>query len=120
MPLFDGGLIGSLNDQARAAYEQAVATYRQTVLSAYGEVEDNLAALHRLEGETQTQAKATAASERALAQANNLYKEGATTYLDVISAENAELQARLATVTLRVRRLTASVQLLKALGGGWQ
>jgi NodT family efflux transporter outer membrane factor (OMF) lipoprotein len=120
MPLFNGGLTSSLNGQARAAYEQTVANYRQTVLSAYGEAEDNLAALHHLESESQTQAKATASSERALAQANTLYKEGATTYLDVVSTQNAELQARLASITLQIRRLTASVGLIKAIGGGWQ
>jgi NodT family efflux transporter outer membrane factor (OMF) lipoprotein len=120
MPVFEGGQISALNDEARAAYEQAAATYRQTVLTAYGEVEDNLAALHRLEQEDKTQTAATAAAERALTQANDLYKNGATTYLDVVVAQTNELQAKLASITISIRRLNASVQLVEALGGGWQ
>ncbi|MDP9128033.1 MAG: efflux transporter outer membrane subunit [Pseudomonadota bacterium] len=120
MPLFEGGQINALNDEARAAYEQTVAEYRQTVLTAYGEVEDNLAALHRLAEESQTQAIAAAAAERTLTQDNNRYRDGVATYLDVVTAQNNELQARLAAVTISVRRMTASVQLIRALGGGWQ
>jgi NodT family efflux transporter outer membrane factor (OMF) lipoprotein len=120
MPLFEGGRISAMTDEARAAYEQMVASYRQTVLAAYGEVEDNLVALHRLEQENQTQTAATAAAERSLAQANDRYKGGMTIYLDVVAAQNSELQAKLASVNIEVRRLIASVQLIKALGGGWQ
>ena len=120
MPLFEGGLISALNDQARAAYEQSAAAYRQTVLDAYGEVEDNLVALHRLEEEMKTQKAAEASAGRALAQANDLYKAGATTFLDVAIAQNNALQAQQGTITVTIRRLTASVQLVKALGGGWQ
>jgi NodT family efflux transporter outer membrane factor (OMF) lipoprotein len=120
MPLFEGGKIAALTDEARAAYDQAVASYRQTVLDAYGEVEDNLAALHKLEQEAETQKAATAATQRALAQAGDRYKGGLTTYLDVAVAQDNELQARLASVAIEVRRLNASVQLVKALGGGWE
>jgi NodT family efflux transporter outer membrane factor (OMF) lipoprotein len=119
-PIFEGGQIDALNDQARAAYNQAVAAYRQTVLNAYGEVEDNLVALHRLEQEAKTQKTATAAAERALAQANDRYKSGITTYLDVVTTQNNELQAQLDSVNIVIRRLTASVRLIEAIGGGWQ
>lgn len=116
--LFDAGRLSDLSDEARAAYDQNVATYRQTVLEAYQEVEDNLAALHHLHDENQTQAAAVLAADRALKQANHLYEGGATTYLDVVTAQNSDLQAKLAAVNLHARRLTASVQLIKTLGGG--
>lgn len=120
LPIFTGGQISSLNDQAQAAYNQSIAQYRQTVLNAYGEVEDNLAALHRLEQENKTQTKAKAAAGRALAQANNRYKAGITIFTDVVVAQNNDLQAQLAAVNLNIRRLTASVLLIEALGGGWE
>jgi outer membrane protein TolC len=119
-PLFEGGLIDAMNDEARAAYNQQVASYRQTVLVAYGEVEDNLAAIHHLDMENKTQAAAAAAAERSLTQANILYKEGDATYLDVVVSQNNALQAELAATILAVRRLTASAELIKALGGSWK
>jgi NodT family efflux transporter outer membrane factor (OMF) lipoprotein len=120
LTLFDAGRISSLTDEARAAYDEAAANYRQTVLTAYQQVEDNLAALHHLGDENQSQQAATAAAERSLAQENNLYIGGAVTYLDVSVAENAALQAELAEITIHMRRLAAAIQLVKALGGGWQ
>ena len=120
LPIVQGGAIDALNEEARASYDQQAANYRQTVLTAYGEVEDNLAAMRQLAQEDKTQATATTAAERALAQANNLYKGGDATYLDVVVSQNNELQAKLAAVTIAVRHLTASAQLIKALGGGWQ
>ena len=119
MPLFDGGKIRAMTDEARAVYEQTVANYRQTVLNAYGEVEDNLAALHRLEEEERSQGAAVYAAGRGLAQAFDRYQGGVATSLDVAVAQNGELQARLAAVSITARRLTASVHLVKALGGGW-
>ena len=120
VPLFEGGLISAVNQSARAAYQAAVADYRQSVLTAYNEVEDSLAALHRLEQENSTETAAAVAAERALVQANDRYKGGLTSYLDVVVAQNTALQAKLNTITILVRRLTASVQLMKAMGGGWQ
>jgi NodT family efflux transporter outer membrane factor (OMF) lipoprotein len=120
LTLFDAGRIESLSDEARAAYDEAAATYRQTVLTAYQEVEDNLAALHQLEDESESQHTATAAAERSLKQEQNLYRGGAVTYLDVATSENTALVAELAEINIRMRLLTASVQLVKALGGGWQ
>ena len=118
--LFDGGKRDALNDKARAAYDEAVAAYRQTVLDAYGEVEDNLAALHLLAGEAETQQAAVTAAADATHQASNLYGGGLETYYDVIQAQNIELAARLSDADIRTRRMTASVLLVKALGGGWQ
>lgn len=119
LTLFDAGAIDALNDQSRAAYNEAVASYRQTVLTAYQEVEDNLAALHHLRDESQTQAAAKTAAGRTLAQANSRYVNGATTYLDVVTAQNLDLQAKLGVVTILERQLTADTQLIVALGGGW-
>jgi len=118
-PLFDGGRIASMSDQARAAYQETVANYRQTVLAAYQEVEDNLAAIRQLDKEHESQAAATAAAERALTQAKNRYTGGIVTYLEVVVAQNTALQAELAFVDIRTRQLNAHVGLIKALGGGW-
>ncbi|MEJ0062264.1 MAG: efflux transporter outer membrane subunit [Alphaproteobacteria bacterium] len=120
MTLFDGGHIAALTDEARAAYDEAAADYRQTVLIAYREVEDNLAALRQLDIESRSQEAAKNAAERLLAQENSLYLGGAATYIDVAVAQNAALQAEIAFVNVRVRRLAAAIQLVRALGGGWQ
>jgi NodT family efflux transporter outer membrane factor (OMF) lipoprotein len=118
--LFDGGKRDALNDKARASYDEAVAQYRQTVLDAYGQVEDNLASLRSLAHEAETQQAAVAAAADATHQAANLYGGGLETYYDVIQAQNIELAARLSDADIRTRRMTASVLLVKALGGGWQ
>jgi NodT family efflux transporter outer membrane factor (OMF) lipoprotein len=115
--VFDGGKIAALSDRAHAAYDEAVANYRQTVLIAFQEVEDNLAALRELALENETQALAAAAAERTLAQAKDRYSGGIATYLDVVVAENTALQAELAAIDVRTRRLNADVLLVKALGG---
>lgn len=117
MTLLDFGAIRGLNAEARAAYEGTVANYRQTVLTAFQEVEDNLAALHHLSDEGKSQKQASAAAARALIQANNRYQGGVATYLDVVTSETADLQSKTAEVTIETRRLVASVQLIKALGG---
>ena len=117
--LFDGGRIDALNAGARAAYDEAVADYRQTVLAAYGEVEDNLAALALLAQEAATQDAAVTAARRALEQARRRYTGGLVTYLEVVSAQNAALAAELTAVDILTRRMSASLRLVKALGGGW-
>ena len=119
LTLFDGGRISALSDEARAAYGEAVANYRQTVLSAFQQVEDQLIALRQLAAENETQTAAVNAAERSLAQANNRYHGGVATYLDVVVAQNTALQAERDAITLRTRRLNANVLLVKALGGGW-
>ena len=118
-PLFDAGRTDSQVDQARAVFQQAVAFYQQTVLGAYRDVEDNLVALHRLEEEAGTSDTAVNASKRALDQAETRYKGGIATYLEVITAQNVYLGAQSTAIDIRTRRMTASVRLIQALGGGW-
>ena len=118
--LFDAGQRAAAADQARAAFEEAAAAYRQTVLSAYREVEDSLSALHRLEEESLTQAAALDAARRALVQAQNRYKGGLSPYIEVITAQNLALAAESGTIDLQSRRMVASVALIQALGGGWE
>ncbi|WP_242604569.1 efflux transporter outer membrane subunit [Legionella fairfieldensis] len=117
--LFDGGRLKGLLNAAKASYHETVALYRQTVLNAFQEVEDNLVAVHRLEQETRSQTAATRAAKLSLVQANKRYEGGITNYLDVIVNENIALQSELALVDIHIRRQLASVQLIKALGGGW-
>lgn len=116
--VFDGGLLSALARQADAKYIETVANYRQTVLQAFQDVEDQLVALRELDREKRTQTAATRAAERALKQALFRYTGGLTNYLDVIIAQNFALQAELATIDIYNRRQLASVQLIKALGGG--
>ena len=116
---FDGGNLQARLDEAKAIYYETVAVYRQTVLTAFQEVEDNLVAAHRLKQEYATQAAATRASKRALVQAQYRYSGGIVTYLDVVILQNAALQSELALINIRTRRQVASVQLIRALGGGW-
>ena len=118
--VFDGGLRRAQSDAARAAYEQQVAQYRQTVLTAYQEVEDALAALHQLQKETTSERAAVEAAQGALEQAEYRYKGGAATYLEVVSTENAALAARLSAADIQLRRMNAAVLLVQALGGGWR
>jgi NodT family efflux transporter outer membrane factor (OMF) lipoprotein len=118
--IFDGGRRHAQTDQARAAYDEQVANYRTTVSTAYSEVEDWLAALRQLERESTSESAAVAATTTELEQANYRYKAGAATYLEVVIAENASLAAQLSAADIQVRRMTASVLLVKALGGGWE
>ena len=102
---FDAGRRRAASDQARAVYDQAVANYRQDVLTAYQEVEDNLAALRLLEDESNTQSAAVAAAEHSLALSNNRYNGGVTTYLEVVTAQT--------------RRLLTSVRQYRFLAVAW-
>jgi NodT family efflux transporter outer membrane factor (OMF) lipoprotein len=117
--LFDGGLRGAQTDQARAVYDQAVATYRHAVLTGFQEVEDNLAALRILEAEAKAQEEALKAARETLAVTQNQYRGGIVSYLNVIVVQSAALSNERAAVSIAARRLTASVLLMKALGGGW-
>jgi NodT family efflux transporter outer membrane factor (OMF) lipoprotein len=117
--LFDGGRRRSVREQAVAAHEGAVAAYRFSVLSAFQEVEDNVAAVRILTAEAALQTNAVASAERALALAQNRYQGGITTYLEVVTAQNAALANERLAVDVLTRRMTASVNLVKALGGGW-
>jgi outer membrane protein TolC len=117
--IFDAGRRRALSDQAKAGYDQSVANYRQSVLTAFQEVEDNLAALRWLDDEARTQQAAVEAAERSLALSNNRYKGGVTSYLEVTTAQSAALADQRALVEVAGRRMNASVLLIKALGGGW-
>ena len=119
LTVLDGGLHRAQSAQARAAYDEQVANYRDAVLMAYQDVEDNLAALRQLQQESVSEAAAVAAAAGALEQAEYRYKAGIATYLEIVVAENAALAARLSAADIQVRRMIASVQLVKALGGGW-
>ena len=118
-PLVDWGQRHALNTMAQANYDGTVANYRQTVLAAYQEVEDNLAALRILERETQTEAQAVASAQRQMDIAMKLYQRGLDPYLNVIQAQTVVLSSELTAANLVTRRMTASVLLVKALGGGW-
>jgi len=119
LTLFDGGLHRAQSAYAHAQYDEQVADYRGTVLTAYQEVEDNLAVLRELEKESVSEAAAVAATASALQQAQYRYQGGIVTYLEVVTEENAALSAQLSAADIQVRRLNASVLLVKALGGGW-
>jgi outer membrane protein, multidrug efflux system len=118
--VFDAGRRRAQTAQARAAYDEQVADYRNTVLTAYQEVEDNLAALKQLQEESFSEAAAVTATGTALQQAQYRYRAGLVTYLEVATTENTSLQAQLANVSIELRRMNASVLLVKALGGGWE
>ena len=117
--VFDVGRRRAAYDQAHAAYDQSVANYQQNVLTAYQEVEDNLAGLRLLEQEANTQAAAVAAAEHSLALSENRYKGGVTSYLEVTTAQTVALSDERTAVQISGRRMIDSVLLIKALGGGF-
>jgi NodT family efflux transporter outer membrane factor (OMF) lipoprotein len=117
--VFEGLGRSAAIDQARAAYEVAVANYRQTALGAFQEVEDNLAALRILEQEQQAQDKAVEAARQVVTITTNQYEVGTVSYLEVLVAQTTALENERAAIELRGRRMSASVLLIKALGGGW-
>jgi NodT family efflux transporter outer membrane factor (OMF) lipoprotein len=117
--VFDAGARRATSDQARALYAESAATYRETVLSAFQEVEDELATLRVLQEEAAIQANAVAAAEHSLDLATNRYRGGVVTYLEVITAQSAALTNQRAAVNVLTRRMDTTVLLIKALGGGW-
>ncbi|GFE60960.1 efflux transporter outer membrane subunit [Geobacter sp. AOG2] len=117
--LFDGGARSAQTEQARAAFDAEVATYRQTVLTGFQEVEDNLAALRILEKEATVQDEAVQAARQSVIVAENQYKAGITSYLTVLTAQTAQLTNERTAIAIRGSRMTAGVLLIKALGGGW-
>jgi len=118
--VFDAGRRRSVADQARAEQDQATAVYRQVVLVAFREVEDQLSALRILDQEAAVQRRAVDAAERALMQATNRYRGGLASYLEVTVAQNAALTNQRTAAGILTRRMNASVLLMKGLGGGWQ
>ena len=117
--IFDGGQRRGVTEQARAAYDKSVDTYRQTTLTALQEVEDNLAALRILQNEAKTQDAAVAAAEHSLDLSTSRYKGGVANYLEVTTAQSAALGNERSAVDVLTRRLAARVLLIKALGGIW-
>jgi len=117
--VFDGGLRAANKAQAVAAYDETVANYRQTVLTAFQEVEDNLASARVLEQESAVQNDALRSAREALALVNNRYKAGTAGLLDVLTAQTAAYTAENTTLTIMGRQYTAAITLIKALGGGW-
>lgn len=120
MTLFDGGLIRSRVEQAEASYDQTVAEYRQSVLNSFREVEDYLVQLAVLEREAAVQQQALDAARESLRLILNQYKAGTVEFTDVVSVQTSALSNERARLSLQGSRLTASVQLIAALGGGWQ
>ena len=117
--LFEGGRRHAVSEQAQAGYDAAVASYRQTVLTAFQEVEDNLAALRVLESEAATEDKAVQAAQQSLQLSETRYKDGATSYLEVVIAESTALADERTAVQIMGSRMAATVRLIEALGGAW-
>jgi len=118
--IFDAGLRRAQTAQAIATYDENVANYRQTVLTGFQEVEDNLAALKILEQEAAVQDEAVKAARESLAIVLNQYRAGTANYLAVVVIQAAALSNERTAIGILGRRLTASVTLIKALGGGWK
>jgi len=117
--LFDAGRRHATSEAAQANYDGTVATYRQTTLSAFQEVEDNLAALRILETEAKQQHEATASAQESLQLFTNRYEGGVDNYLQVITAQTIALADERNDIDIQRRRIDASVLLVKAVGGGW-
>jgi NodT family efflux transporter outer membrane factor (OMF) lipoprotein len=117
--LFDGGLRRAASDQAIAAYDGQVAQYRQTVLAGFQEVEDNLATLRILEEVARYQDEAARGARRSVELTTNQYQAGIVSFLNVVAAQAIALNNERTAVDVQGRRLVASVQLVRALGGGW-
>jgi outer membrane protein TolC len=117
--LFDGGLRRAQTEQARQAYDASVATYREAVLTAFQQVEDNLASLRILEQEAQASDAAVDSAKKNLDITINHYKAGTASALDVIVTQTIALTNELTAINILGRRLNADVLLVEALGGGW-
>lgn len=119
-PVFEGGRLLANLHLAQNTYQEIVADYRQTVLAAFQDVEDNLSAQDLLASQYALQSRALRAAQDQLDAANNRYRDGLVTYLEVDTAETTALEIEFSTVELRGQQLLASVALVRALGGGWR
>jgi outer membrane protein TolC len=117
--LFDAGKRRGQLASVEAQYDATAANYRQTVLTAFQQVEDNLSALRILESEAGTLDQAVKSAQRSLLVSTEQYKGGTVNYLQVITTQTIAVQNERAAVDLLTRRMTATVQLIQALGGGW-
>jgi NodT family efflux transporter outer membrane factor (OMF) lipoprotein len=119
VPLLDFGARSAVNRQARASYDEAVANYRKTTLTAYQEVEDNLAALHHLADEVTADKAAAKSAASAANHSDKRYDEGVADYIEVTTTHTAALQEERDAISARVLQLNAAVALVRATGGGW-
>lgn len=117
--LFDAGLRAAQTDAARATYDENVAAYRLAVLTAFQDVEDNLASQRILAQEVDVQRQAVDSAEHSLAIVTNQYKAGTVAYLNVLTAQTTAFTAQQKLATIAGQRMVSSVGLVKALGGGW-
>ncbi len=117
--IFDAGRRAAVSEQANASYDETVANYRQTTLTAFQQVEDNLVALRVLQQEAENQHQATLAAQSAEQIFNNRYVGGLDTYLQVVTAQTTALNNERNDIDIMRRQMDASVLLIKALGGGW-
>jgi len=120
LPIFEGGRLRAGLRFSQATYEEMVANYRQSVLTAFSEVEDGLAAQTLLANQYAAESEALVAARKQLEIVNNQYRDGLITYLEVATAESTELNVEFSATQLRGQQLVATVTLVKALGGGWQ
>jgi outer membrane protein, multidrug efflux system len=119
LPLLDMGGRSAVNRQARAAYDESVATYRKTALTAYQEVEDSLVSVRRLGEEQAADAAAAKSAQSAAYHADERYAAGVADYIEVTTTHTAALAAQSAALSAQAQRLAAAVSLVRALGGGW-
>jgi multidrug efflux system outer membrane protein len=119
LPIFDAGRRRAVTKQARAEFDEAAANYKAVVLTAFQQVEDDLVRCNQLANASASEARAADAAKRTETLALRQYSDGATTYLDVVTAQTAALDARRSLIALDNQRLQASVDLIRALGGGW-
>lgn len=120
IPLFEGGRLRAGLQKSKAKYDETVASYRESVLAAFSEVEDGLAAQTLLANQSAAQNEALVAARKQVDIVNHQYREGLITYLDVATAQDTELDVEYTAVEVRGEQLVAAVTLVKALGGGWQ
>lgn len=119
LPIFNGGILRAREAHAYANFHQATAEYRSTVLNAFQQVEDNAAKLRWFASEYKDESAAARAASNTVTVVTNLYQQGADSYLDVVTAQTALLQAQQSTLDIRTRQLLADVAMIQALGGGW-
>jgi multidrug efflux system outer membrane protein len=119
LPIFAGGRNRADYKRSQAAYQEAIAKYRQRILVAFGEVENSLAGIHHLSTQAVAQDRAVANARRAAELATDRYRSGIVSYIEVVDASRDALQAERGSAQLAGQRLVVAVQLIKALGGGW-